>query len=70
VTVNIKMKDELNSFPIKGDLEDLTGHLNIAQAQGRQFVIVPQPDDRPRMIAVHNISYADQVEDDSMSWVG
>jgi hypothetical protein len=64
MTLFIKMKDELDAFPIKGDMKEFMGELNIAFAQGKNFVILPKPDDSPRMIAVHNISYADEVVDE------
>jgi hypothetical protein len=64
MTVMLKMKDELNAFPISGNLGKFSDDLNIAAATGKQFVVVNKPDETPRMIAVHNISYADEIGDD------
>jgi hypothetical protein len=65
MTVLIKMKDELEAFNIAGDLGDFSKELNIAAASGKQFVVVPNAQNKPRMIAVHNISWADEVDDDT-----
>ena len=65
MTVMIKMKDELEPFPIKPSLKEFAGDLNIAFAAGKNFVVVEKEDGNPRMIAVHNVSYADDLGEDT-----
>lgn len=64
MTIFIKLRDELEAFPLKGSLSDFAGDLNIAAAQGKQFVVQAKPNGHPRMIAVHNVSWADEADED------
>lgn len=67
MTVEIKMKDELDAFSVDVTMQKLIDELNLAGAQGKQFVIVGTETLEPRMIAVPNISWAREVADsDSM----
>jgi hypothetical protein len=68
MTILIKMKDELEAFQMGGSLKDFAGDLNIAAAQGKQFVVLAKPNGKPRMLTVHNVSWADEIgeEDDAL----
>jgi hypothetical protein len=69
MTVHIKMKDELDTFPIDVTMERMVSELNLAQAQGKHFVLMRKPGGAERMISVLNISFADEEDTDPM-WIG
>lgn len=70
MTIFVKQNDELDAFPLKGSLSEFASDLNIAAAQGKQFVVMPKLNGKPRMIAVHNISWADEADEDEGSVFG
>ena len=70
MTIFVKQHDELDAYALKGSLSDFANDLNIAAAQGKQFVVQAKPNGKPRMIAVHNISWADESDDDEESVFG
>lgn len=62
MTVEIWLRDSLESEIVEGDLVALTNNLNVAAANGKQFAILDSPNGAV-MVQTRNITKAREVDD-------
>lgn len=65
MTVEIWFRDAFDTEKVQGDLTNLTNHLNVGAANGKQFIILEDEQGEAVMVQTTNINKAREVGSDS-----